>query len=196
MELLWPEGLLAHIREIDEHADFQRDYAAAKIQTALGEMLAVFAPEGLSLLEFPDGKGVEKELSALKKAAKAEIYWHSDERAEKLARELVQYFAGTLESFQTALSPVGTDFQKRAWQVLQSIPYGEVLSYREQAERLGNPKAVRAVAAANGQNKISILIPCHRVIGSNGKLVGYAGGLHRKQALLNLEHCRCVLSLD
>lgn len=88
----------------------------------------------------------------------------------------------------TPLEQIGTEFQKQAWDALLAIPYGETRSYKEQAQRLGNPKAVRAVAAANGQNKVSILIPCHRVIGSDGKLTGYAGGLNRKQFLLALEH--------
>ena len=83
---------------------------------------------------------------------------------------------------------VGTPFQQRVWQTLLQIPYGETISYKQQAERLGSLKAVRAVAAANGQNKISIIVPCHRVIGSNGSLTGYAGGLNRKQALLQLEN--------
>ena len=85
------------------------------------------------------------------------------------------------------MEQIGTEFQKQAWDELLAIPYGETRSYKEQAQRLGNPKAVRAVAAANGQNKVSILIPCHRVIGSNGRLTGYAGGLNRKQSLLALE---------
>lgn len=172
-----------------------RVFSATAVQTALGAMLAVFSPQGLSLLEFPDSKGLVRKLRALKRIRKMPLVWRHDEGADGLARELAQYFAGTLEVFQTALDPVGTDFQLQVWQVLRSIPFGETLSYREQAERLGRPKAVRAVAAANGQNKISILIPCHRVIGSNGKLTGYAGGLHRKQALLNVERYRCVLSL-
>ena len=80
------------------------------------------------------------------------------------------------------------EFQKQAWDALLAIPYGETRSYKEQAQRLGNPKAVRAVAAANGQNKVSILIPCHRIVGSNGSLTGYAGGISRKQSLLDIEH--------
>jgi methylated-DNA-[protein]-cysteine S-methyltransferase len=83
---------------------------------------------------------------------------------------------------------VGSDFQKRVWQALQQVPFGSVSSYRQLAESIGNPKAVRAVANANGANAISIIIPCHRIIGSNGRLVGYAGGLKAKAALLKLEH--------
>lgn len=189
-----PQEAAALIMPSENHAG-AAVFRAAEIQTALGVMLAVFSPQGLSLLEFPDSKGLAGELRALKRIRKMPLVWQRDERADGLERELVQYFAGKLEVFQTALDVVGTDFQRRAWQVLQSIPFGETLSYREQAERLGRPEAVRAVAAANGRNKISILIPCHRVIGSNGKLTGYAGGLHRKQALLNVERYRCVLSL-
>ena len=92
-----------------------------------------------------------------------------------------------LEFFATPLETIGTAFQQQVWNALLTIPYGETRSYKEQAQQLGNPKAVRAVAAANGQNKVSILIPCHRVIGSDGKLTGYAGGLNRKQSLLALE---------
>lgn len=98
-----------------------------------------------------------------------------------LRQELDLYFKGHLKTFATPLEQIGTEFQKQAWDALLAIPYGETRSYKEQAQRLGNPKAVRAVAAANGQNKVSVMIPCHRVIGSDGKLTGYAGGLNRKQ---------------
>jgi methylated-DNA-[protein]-cysteine S-methyltransferase len=104
-----------------------------------------------------------------------------------LRQELDLYFQGRLKVFATPLETIGTAFQQQVWNALLTIPYGETRSYKEQAQQLGNPKAVRAVAAANGQNKVSILIPCHRVIGSDGKLTGYAGGLNRKQSLLALE---------
>jgi len=89
--------------------------------------------------------------------------------------------------FTVPLAPVGTDFQKKVWEILRTIPYGTTRSYQQQADILGNPKAVRAVANANGLNKISIIIPCHRVIGTNGTLTGYGGGIWRKQKLLELE---------
>lgn len=104
-----------------------------------------------------------------------------------MRQELDLYFQGRLKVFATPLETIGTAFQQQVWNALLTIPYGETRSYKEQAQQLGNPKAVRAVAAANGQNKVSILIPCHRVIGSDGKLTGYAGGLNRKQSLLALE---------
>jgi methylated-DNA-[protein]-cysteine S-methyltransferase len=101
--------------------------------------------------------------------------------------QLKAYFAGHLRQFDVPLAPPGTDFQQRAWWVLRGIPYGETLSYQAQAQRLGQARAVRAVASANRANPIAIVIPCHRVIGKDGQLRGYAGGLERKRALLELE---------
>jgi methylated-DNA-[protein]-cysteine S-methyltransferase len=106
---------------------------------------------------------------------------------EEPVRQLTAYFKGTLRQFDLPVAPHGTAFQQQVWTALQQIPYGDTTSYGELARRLGNPKAVRAVGLANGSNPISIVIPCHRVIGSNGSLVGYGGGLATKQALLALE---------
>lgn len=102
-------------------------------------------------------------------------------------RQLQAYFARKLRVFDLPLAPYGTEFQKQAWKALSTIPYGETRSYKEQAARIGRPAAVRAVGRANGQNPISIIVPCHRVIGANGKLTGYGGGLGIKEMLLGLE---------
>ena len=102
-------------------------------------------------------------------------------------RQLDEYFAGNRKEFDLPLRTQGTEFQQRVWKVLQEIPYGETRYYGEIAEIIGNPKASRAVGLANNRNPISIFIPCHRVIGKNGKLVGYGGGLHIKELLLDLE---------
>lgn len=102
-------------------------------------------------------------------------------------QQLAEYFAGTRQQFDLPLDFEGTEFQKQVWQALLQIPYGETRSYKQLAEQLGNPKAVRAVGAANGKNPISIIAPCHRVIGASGKLVGFAGGLDNKEILLKLE---------
>src|SRR5690349_23265896 len=102
-------------------------------------------------------------------------------------RQLRAYFAGELEIFDLALAPEGTPFQQKVWSELCQIPYGETISYGELARRIGNPNASRAVGLANGSNPIPIIIPCHRVIGSNGKLTGYGGGLDIKEKLLGLE---------
>lgn len=101
--------------------------------------------------------------------------------------QLKAYFSGNRAYFDINLSPEGTTFQKKVWQQLQTIPYGKTVSYKKMANDLGDPKVIRAAASANGKNPIAILIPCHRVIGSDGALTGYAGGLHRKKWLLELE---------
>ena len=109
------------------------------------------------------------------------------ELLEDTVYQLQEYFDGQRESFSLKLSPNGTDFQKRVWDALQAIPYGKTVSYLDLSKTLGNVKAIRAVAAANGKNPLWIVIPCHRVIGSDGSLTGYAGGLHRKKWLLDHE---------
>ena len=113
----------------------------------------------------------------------------SETQRAELTEKFPQFplFAGSLHTFNVALHTPSTPFQAAVWQGLQQIPYGKTASYREQAERLGRPTAVRAVANANGQNRVSIIIPCHRVIGADGSLTGYAGGLQRKAWLLQHE---------
>jgi len=105
----------------------------------------------------------------------------------RVKAQLQAYFNGELKQFDLALAPVGTPFQLKVWQVLRSIPYGELVSYKTVAEAIGNPKAVRAVGAANGRNPIPIVVPCHRCIGSDGSLIGFGGGLETKKRLIDLE---------
>jgi len=107
----------------------------------------------------------------------------------RAVKQLQEYFAGTRNQFDLELDFAGTDFQKKVWQALLTIPFGETRSYSQIAEQIGNPSAVRAVGAANGKNPISIVAPCHRVIGASGKLTGFAGGLEAKERLLTLEGC-------
>lgn len=107
----------------------------------------------------------------------------------RAVQQLQEYFAGTRNRFDLELDFAGTDFQKKVWQALLTIPFGETRSYSQIAEQIGNPSAVRAVGAANGKNPISIVAPCHRVIGASGKLTGFAGGLEAKERLLTLEGC-------
>jgi len=106
---------------------------------------------------------------------------------KEAGKQMQEYFEGKRKTFDLPLAPIGTEFQQSVWKALQTIPYGETRSYGEIAKNIGNPKAARAIGMANNKNPISIFIPCHRVIGSNGKLVGYGGGLHIKDHLLNLE---------
>lgn len=114
--------------------------------------------------------------------------WGRDDDAFKdVVDQLDAYFAGELTTFDVVLDPDGTEFQKRVWAELRAIPYGETRSYGELAAEIGQPKASRAVGLANGRNPIAIIVPCHRVIGASGALTGFGGGLHRKQALLDLE---------
>ncbi len=111
----------------------------------------------------------------------------ADKILDQARRELDQYFAGKLRAFQVRVDPRGTEFQRKAWAALQTIPYGETRSYAQQAKAIGSPKATRAIGAANGRNPIPVIIPCHRVIGANGTLTGFGGGMERKQILLELE---------
>lgn len=106
---------------------------------------------------------------------------------DDVSTQLDEYFSGTRTEFDLPLDPVGTDFQRQAWQALREIPFGETVSYGEQAERMGDKNKARAVGAANGRNPISIIVPCHRVVGSNGSLTGFAGGVGTKQFLLDHE---------
>lgn len=109
------------------------------------------------------------------------------ELLSKSKTQLDEYFSGARQNFDLPLDPSGTDFQKKVWQELLAIPYGTTVSYQEVANRLGDPKCIRAAARANGQNPIAIIIPCHRVIGTHGEMTGYAGGIERKKELLTLE---------
>lgn len=124
----------------------------------------------------------------LQTALRARYYPGTTELIAEAIRQLKAYFRGDRRAFDLPLVAIGTDFQRSVWKVLRTIPYGKTLSYAEEARRLGRPEAIRAVAAANGANPLAILIPCHRVIGGHGKLVGYAGGIAAKRDLLALEN--------
>jgi AraC family transcriptional regulator of adaptative response/methylated-DNA-[protein]-cysteine methyltransferase len=158
-----------------------------RIETPIGTMYAAATAEGICMLEFTDRKMLETEFKDLAKSLNAIIIQGENPHFIPLEKELAEYFLGKRTEFTVPLSPVGTDFQKSVWKILMKIPYGETWNYKKQSEVLGDAKKVRAVANANGMNKISILIPCHRVIGSNGTLTGYGGGIWRKQKLLELE---------
>ena len=160
-------------------------FYAKKIQTPLGKMLAIKTEKGLCMLEFLDGKSTEKQVKELESLG--DILEKEDVFFEQLETELNDYFEGNLTQFTIPFDFIGTDFQKKVWNELIKIPFGETKSYKEQAIAVGDLLAIRAVANANGKNKIAILVPCHRVIGSDGSLTGYAGGKKRKQFLLELE---------
>ncbi len=165
----------------------ERIITVARIPTPLGPMLAGAIDEGICLLEFTDRRMLETQIKRLKKLLNAQAVPGSSPYFEHLERELQQYFDGKLSRFTVPVTLPGTSFQQKVWAALAEIPYGETRSYKQQAENLGNPRAIRAVARANGDNRIGIIIPCHRVIGEDGQLVGYGGGIWRKKYLLDLE---------
>ncbi|TQV84917.1 bifunctional transcriptional activator/DNA repair enzyme AdaA [Aliikangiella coralliicola] len=158
-----------------------------RVLTPLGPMFAGATERGICLLEFTDRRMFETQIARLSKLLNARFVPGEHPLFKMLNHELKKYFAGTLKKFNVPLDVPGTDFQQQAWTALQTIPYGETRSYQQQARVINRPEAVRAIAKANGDNRISIIIPCHRVIGKNGKLTGYGGGLWRKQRLLELE---------
>jgi AraC family transcriptional regulator of adaptative response/methylated-DNA-[protein]-cysteine methyltransferase len=158
-----------------------------RISTPLGPMIAIGNDDGLYLLEFTDRRMLETELKQLEKYFNASILPGSNKHISELKSQLAEYFEGKRKQFDIPLKVFGTEFQRKAWDALIGIPYGKTRSYKKQAEIIGHPKAVRAVGTANGCNRIAIVIPCHRVIGENGKLTGYGGGLWRKQWLLDHE---------
>lgn len=166
-----------------------------RLLTPLGPMMAGATDAGICLLEFTDRRMLETQLDRLKKYLKAEIVPGEHPFFQVLDVQLKEYFEGKRLDFDLKLDVLGTPFQQQVWAELQRIPSGTTRSYKTQAENIGNPKAVRAVAKANGDNRISILIPCHRVIGSDGELTGYGGGLWRKKWLLEHE-CTVKLLLD
>ena len=158
-----------------------------RILTPLGPMLAGATEKGICLLEFVDRKMIETQLNRIRKIFKAELISGKSKYFKELSKQITEYFEGKRKKFDILLAIDGTDFQMKTWKALLKIPYGKTVSYEHQAKVIGNPKAVRAVAKANGDNRISIIVPCHRVIGKDGSLTGYGGGIWRKQYLLDLE---------
>ena len=160
-----------------------KEYFFSSLSTPIGE-LGIFADNNnIYRVEFVDRVEDYDSMNTSK---------HKENDLTLLAKQqLVQYFAGKLTIFDLPLAPQGTKFRQQTWQALQKIPFGETRYYSQQAELMNNKKAVRAVGAANGANPIAIVIPCHRVIGKDGSLTGYAGGLDRKAWLLNFEQQQC-----
>lgn len=159
----------------------------SRITTPLGPMFACATDRGLCMLEFVDRRMLETEFKDLQRLLKAKIIIGSNNHLKQAKKEIKEYFAGKRKNFEVTLDHPGTDFQNQVWNGLLDIPYGETRTYQQQAQNIGNPKAIRAVGTANGCNRISIIVPCHRVIGKDGKLTGYGGGLPRKQWLLDHE---------
>ena len=158
----------------------QRDTAYyCVIKSPVGRLLLAGTAQALTHISFQDGRHPMKPNPG---------WIYADRPLHKPIRQLKEYFSGKRKTFRTRLAPKGTPFQLKVWQALRAIPYGHTTSYGQIAKAVGNPKAARAIGAANGQNPLSIIVPCHRVIGSNGNLVGYGGGLSIKEALLTHEN--------
>ena len=157
------------------------------IATPLGDMITICSKSQLHLLEFVDRKALKSELAALAKSIKGDLGVAKTEPGAQIRSELAAFFEGRSAEFTTPLALGGTPFSREVWAELRHIPPGITRSYSEIAQRIGRPSATRAVARANGANQIALVVPCHRVIGADGSLTGYGGGLWRKQQLLEIE---------
>jgi AraC family transcriptional regulator of adaptative response/methylated-DNA-[protein]-cysteine methyltransferase len=155
-----------------------------RIATPLGPMLVGATDSALVLLEFADRRQLATQVRRIGRGLGAVWVPEPSPVVDRAATELEEYFAGTRREFTLALHPVGSDFERTVWSALREIPYGETRSYADVARRIGRPSAVRAVGRANGMNALAIVVPCHRVVGADGRLVGYGGGLWRKERLL------------
>jgi AraC family transcriptional regulator, regulatory protein of adaptative response / methylated-DNA-[protein]-cysteine methyltransferase len=158
-----------------------------KIETPLGEMVAGATDAGVCLLEYTDRRMLPTEYKDLTRQLKTTVEDGENKYLKILRKQLKEYFDGRRKEFSVPLVTPGSEFQQAVWKELQNIQFGSTRSYQEQAIALNRPDSVRAIANANGMNRISIVIPCHRVIGSNGRLTGYGGGLKRKRWLLDHE---------
>ncbi len=162
----------------------------SRFTTPLGPMIAGTSDEGLCLLEFFDRRALNTEIAYLSKHYSARLVFGTNPLLKETEKQITEYFCGLRTKFTIKIAFPGSEFQRKIWEILLSIPFGETISYKKEAMIFGNMKAVRAVANANGHNRIAIIIPCHRVLGDDGSLTGYGGGIWRKQWLI--EHERKV----
>ncbi len=169
--------------ELDKNATIMLDRFTSK----LGPMFIGATSRGICLVEFSDRKMLETEFKDLRKRLASVIVPGENSHIKTAKKQLTEYFEGNRKSFSVSLDTPGTEFQREVWKGLENIPYGKTSSYKNQAIALNRPNSVRAVANANGLNRVPIIIPCHRVIGSDGSLTGYGGGLPRKKWLLDHE---------
>lgn len=157
------------------------------IDTRMGRLMVGASDKGVCLTEFIDRKNLQVSLERLITDHNAELVYGSNEILENLIKELTSYFEGELKNFTVPIDIKGSPFQLDVWNALLKIPYGETTTYQNIAKVINNPNAIRAVGKANGENYLAIVIPCHRVIGSDGSLIGYGGGLNKKEKLLQME---------
>jgi AraC family transcriptional regulator of adaptative response/methylated-DNA-[protein]-cysteine methyltransferase len=165
----------------------RRAVVASMLTSPLGPLVAAATERGVCMLEFADRRGLQGQAAALARSTGRAVVPGRNQHLEQLAAELGAWFARSRTAFSVPLDTAGTDFQTAVWRHLLTIPYGQTRSYEQVAHAVGRPRAQRAVGRANGQNRVSIVIPCHRVVQKDGGLRGYAGGLWRKRWLLELE---------
>jgi len=165
-----------------------------RLTTPLGPMIAMAERRGLVLLEFLDRPALTREVEELQNHYGYAVAPGHNAHLQQIEQELAQYFAGQLTQFNVALHLPGSEFARLVWAELAAIPYGETTTYGAIAARLGKPGASRAVGLANGHNRLSIVVPCHRVIGADGSLTGYGGGQPRKAFLLRLENAAAQIT--
>ncbi|MCB0738760.1 MAG: methylated-DNA--[protein]-cysteine S-methyltransferase [Bacteroidetes bacterium] len=159
----------------------------SSLKTPIGKMLICSTGKGICLLEFANDVSIDRNAEALASKIGADVLNHENGIIKQAKLQLQEYFAGKRNEFSFELNMIGTAFQKKVWSSLLKIPFGTTTTYLKQSRVVGDEKAIRAVASANGKNKIAIVIPCHRIIGSNGELTGYAGGIDKKKWLLEFE---------
>jgi AraC family transcriptional regulator of adaptative response/methylated-DNA-[protein]-cysteine methyltransferase len=159
----------------------------SRIESPLGPLVAAANDDGICLIEFTGPKRLAAQLASLRRRFRAATASGRNAHIDRLEKQLTEYFAGRRRRFDLPLVTNGTPFQRRVWRALVRIPYGETRTYGDLAQRLGVPFAHRAVGHANGANPLSIVVPCHRLVGANGALTGYGGGIWRKRKLLDLE---------
>ena len=183
-----------------ENANFLTKTTTLKVKifttsfdSPLGTIHLASTTKGLCLLEFDDEKRIDGYFKQFNKYWDVELKKKETKTTTTTKLQLDEYFNGKRTTFKLPLNLVGTDFQINVWNELLKIPFGVTRSYKEQALAIGNLKVIRAVATANGENRISIIVPCHRIIGSDGSLTGYGGGIWRKQQLLELESAQAKL---
>ena len=165
-----------------------------QFSTPLGPVYAGSSERGLCFLEFTDRKMIDRQIEQLQQQMQAKFVHGKSDILDQLKQQMAEYFSAKRTRFDLPLDLYGSDFQKQAWDALLHIPYGETRSYQQQADYIGNPKAVRAIASANAKNHIAIVIPCHRVIAKDGGLAGFGGGIWRKKFLLDLEAPKTLLT--
>lgn len=173
--------------EPPSRAHHQEVLSVAHLASPIGSLFGAATSERVCMLEFVERKSIEGQVQALKRHFDGPILPGTNDLLERLRSQLAEYFAGARTRFDLPLAVVGTPFQEAVWHELARIPYGETRSYEDVARAIGRPTACRAVGMANGRNRLAILLPCHRVVEKSGALRGYAGGLWRKQRLLDLE---------